>query len=622
MGEILIFDSETDGLLDTMARLHCIQVGTADGDDCTIYTDVVSLSPIPGVAFRPLAEGVERLRRADRYVAHNGIGFDMDAINRFFPGTITREKLIDTLVLARLAQPEEKAHSLDAWGRRTGTLKGKYEGDYQTFDQHFAEYSAQDIAAGRALWHAVKHTLEWGEAAALEHEVAYWIVQQERNGFAFDVAHAAKVEADLRQRLRDLELTLTETFPPLERKATIIPKVNNKTRGYVKGVPFTKRWMEAFNPASRAHIAERLQMLGWKPKEFGANGVPTVDEKTLANLTFPEAKPLTEYFRVLKRLGQLSDGKKAWLKVVKPDGRIYGRVNPNGARTGRMAHFDPNVAQADKDASMRRCWTVRKGRKLVGCDAEGLEARMLGHYLARWDHGEFAKRVVSGDKDARTDVHSVNLKVLVDHRLMPPVAWVDEKGFKLGRDAAKTILYALIYGAGDWKLGETLKEGWRALAEKGLIKGGLRTPSKELGLLVRKALAKAMVGIDKLEAAVKGAVRARGYLIGLDGRHIPNTAEHAALNTLLQSGGAVVMKKALTIFGRKHWDAYHKWHNWAFCANVHDEVQMEVEDDGLGWPEYIGKEFADAIRLAGEAFGLRCPLAGSFDVGTTWADTH
>lgn len=245
---------------------------------------------------------------------------------------------------------------------------------------------------------------------------------------------------------------------------------------------------------------------------------------------------------------------------------------------------------------------------------------MLGHYLARWDGGAFSQRVVAGSKDDRTDVHSVNLKALVDHRLLPPAGWDDKAGFKAGRDGAKTILYALIYGAGDWKLGETLKECLRDVGVKTGQKFRIALPpSKELGRLVRKALSRAMVGIDKLEAAVKAAVKSRGYLIGLDGRHIPNKSEHAALNTLLQGGGAIVMKKALAIFANTFGSSYGSI--WNLCANVHDEVQMECEDVG-DWPTQLGQGFAEAIRLAGVELGVRCPLAGSFDVGTTWAETH
>src|SRR5690242_4745045 len=96
---VLIGDCESDNLLPDMTRLWCIQLGDADGDDVTVYADQ------PG--FPPIREAIDRLKAADSYVFHNGIKFDMEAINRFHPGTIERHKLLDTLVLCRLMEPEE-----------------------------------------------------------------------------------------------------------------------------------------------------------------------------------------------------------------------------------------------------------------------------------------------------------------------------------------------------------------------------------------------------------------------------------------------------------------------------------------------------------------------------------
>ena len=64
-------------------------------------------------------------------------------------------------------------------------------------------------------------------------------------------------------------------------------------------------------------------------------------------------------------------------------GRVHGSVNGIGARTNRMSHFAPNMAQVDKE--MREVWLPDAGEKLVGCDAEGLELRTTidhdGHFL-------------------------------------------------------------------------------------------------------------------------------------------------------------------------------------------------------------------------------------------------
>ena len=122
--------------------------------------------------------------------------------------------------------------------------------------------------------------------------------------------------------------------------------------------------------------------------------------------------------------------------------------------------------------------------------------------------------------------------------------------------------------------------------------------------------------LGKLIADVKRAAQ-RGYLVGLDGRHLHVRSDHAALNTLLQSAGALVMKQALVLLAQSS----HYRRDFEFVANVHDEFQMEVRDDG-DLPETVGLLAADCIKRAGEHFNFRCPLSGSYAVGGTWAETH
>jgi DNA polymerase-1 len=212
--------------------------------------------------------------------------------------------------------------------------------------------------------------------------------------------------------------------------------------------------------------------------------------------------------------------------------------------------------------------------------------------------------VVNGDKSKGTDIHTVNQKALL--RIAAGVT----------RDGAKRILYALMYGAGDDKLGWTLKDDIRTAGAT-----PPRVPNRELGGLIRKALSRAMSGFDKLTETVKARAKARGYIKGHDGRHIHVRSQHAALNTLLQGGGAIVMKKALALF---HFDVApaRGWEHgvdFAYCANVHDEVQTECRPEIA---EELGQAFADCIEKAGQVLGVKCPLAGAFDVGTTWAETH
>ena len=90
-----------------------------------------------------------------------------------------------------------------------------------------------------------------------------------------------------------------------------------------------------FNPGSRQQVAARLESKGAVWKNFTETGKPKVDETTLKEQShIPEAMLVLEYLTLSKRIGML----KAWLDAVASDGRIHGRVNTNGAITGRMTH--------------------------------------------------------------------------------------------------------------------------------------------------------------------------------------------------------------------------------------------------------------------------------------------
>lgn len=590
----LIGDVETDNLRGKYTKLHCIQLGDADGTDAVLYGDNEFCDA-------PLRDGIERLLAADRYVFHNGIRFDYWALKDLCGTELPRERLVDTLVLARLSDPEQKSHSLAEWGKRLGCYKGDFDGPYDVFTKTFADYARQDIVVGRSLYHAVKHVLDWGESAQLEHDVAWAIDAQVQNGFGFDEDAAKELDAQLRGEKALVEADIQRVFPPRRMEHTFTPKASNKVYGYTKGVPFTKRWVEVFNPGSNQMVAARLQELGWKPTQYGKDGVPSLGEEILSTLPYPQVTPLIRHARLTKMLGMLSDGKVAWLKLVK-DGRIYGSVNPNGACTGRMSHSWPNVAQADKDSRMRSLWIPREGWKLVGVDADGLEARMLAHYLTRYDGGSFRDALLHGDKAKATDVHSRNRDA------------IRRCGYNVDRDGAKTFLYAMMYGAWFPKLGQTIVDNLRAQ--------NLPVPKVRLETIGRNgadALARSMKGIDDLTKDVKDAAKSRGYLIGLDGRHLNVRSQHSALNTLLQGAGAIVMKRALVIFMAQH-GHNHDAGLFGLCANVHDEVQMECAP---AHAEIFGVAFADCIALAGEHFKLRCPtLGGKPQIGTNWSETH
>ena len=632
----LIVDLETDGLLPTLSTVWCIAITLADGSESAVYADARG--------YPPIADGLERLRRADRIVMHNGLGFDLHVLHRFWPGVVPFERVYDTLVVSRLLNPEERTHSLEDWGVRLGHHKVEHE-DWTRFSDDMAHRCKEDVAITAKLYNLLEPKVRgWGESVELEHQVRLVIALQEQNGFKLNVEKAQRLEATLRQEQTDVERELQTLFPPVwvakrtSGTAYLVPGVNTKEEitqscvripkvGNVKGkgqtiagAEYTAVELLPFNPGSRHQVSWRLMMKGWAPTKFTEGGTPQVDDNVLQELAkrWPECGALARYFRIEKQLGQLTDGKNGWLKLVNSDGRVYGAVNTCGAVTGRMAHFAPNMAQVDKkDLRMREVWEPRSGWKLVGADAEGLELRMLGHYLARFDGDAYSKAVVEGRKEDGTDVHSIAQKLLKFHK----------------RDNVKRSEYAYLYGAGDPKLGVIAIED--ALDTKTYNKAesphlfnaaGRPLSPKAIGAAHRTALQTGIKGLDPLVTAVKDRHRVRKYITGLDGRHIKTKSQHSALNTLLQGAGAVVMKKALVIF---HFELakdaelvssdFLSTNLFAYCANVHDEVQIEAEDEHA---PIIGELFCRAITLAGERLNVKCVLTGSYQVGANWKETH
>ena len=526
------------------------------------------------------------------YYAHNGIGFDYPVLNRLWGcgDSNTGASLQDTLVLSRLANPSrDNGHSLDAWGSTLGYAKGDHS-DWTQLSDEMRTYCKRDVELLSKVHKRLQVELRGfsEESIELEHQVARIIHQQVENGWLLDQGKVWDLLATLKEKKFELEDEVHTTFRPVAKAVReITPKIKKDGTTSKVGLKYlgddclllvggthTRIEFEDFNLGSRKQIGERLVALGWKPTSFTPTGQPIVSESVLMRLEgFPEAELIADFLTVQKRLAMA----QSWLDFVQEDGRVHGRVNSNGAVTGRMTHYEPNMAQVTAGSKiygkeMRECWTSREGYKIVGCDASGLELRMLAHYMA---DDEYTQEVLDGD------VHTANQQAAG----LPT------------RDAAKTFIYAFLYGAGDAKIGS--------------IVGGTKSTGKRLKA---KFLANTPA-LRTLRGRVEQAAK-RGWLKGLDGRRIYVRSSHAALNTLLQGAGAVVMKKALVFL-----DEAAKEHglDYKFVGNIHDEFQTEVLE---AHTEQFGKLAVQAIEKAGEHFNLRCPTTGEYKVGDNWSETH
>lgn len=599
------FDIETNGLLDTMDTIHSLVIQDVDtGDMISASSETLDVKDTLSI-----------LMNADQIIGHNIIGFDIPAIQKIYPWFIVDQtKVYDTLVMSRviwadLMDRDAKAistgrlekrlrgsHGLEAWGQRLGEWKGDYSKEmkekgldpWAEWNPEMQSYCEQDVLVTVKFLELIEEKNVDPRCVELEHRIAFILKEQEEHGFVFDYEAALDLLKTLQSERADVESKLQSLFDPwFSYVETTVPKrtVNFKTvdrHSTWKDAPYCKVKLNVFNPGSRQHISDRLMKVrGWRPSEFTANGQPKVDDEILGSLPYPEAKQIAFYLMLQKRIGQLYEGQGSWLKKFNHEtGRMHGRVVTNGAVTGRMTHSNPNVAQTPSVSApfgkeCRSLWTVPTGKKLVGVDVSGLELRMLAHYM---NDADYAREVVEGD------VHTANMEA----------AGLSE------RNQAKRFIYAFLYGAGNEKIGSVVGKG-----------------AKHGGVLKKRFL-EGLPSLKKLINGVTKKAKTHGFLKGLDGRVLHIRHQHAALNTLLQSAGALVCKRWAVECEferrRRGWTDKVK-----YVANVHDEIQFEVDED-------IAEEWAEVavecIARAGEYFGIRVPLTGDANIGNNWKETH
>ena len=597
----LVFDIETDGLYDKVTKVFCIVIYDINREETFAYGP------------DRIDDALAHLATGDVLIGHNVIFYDVPVLQKLHSFNC-KARILDTLICTRLIWPKEKLYDLDvqlypevpknyrgmaglkAWGYRLSDNKIEFK-DFSEYSEEMLVYCKQDVSVTSKLW---KHIANQGypeQALKLEHDFALAINKQIRAGVSFDVDAAIDLVDNLRAREAQLETELKEIFPPLEHRNWFTPKVNNKTRGYVKGVPFEKIHYEEFNPGSRDQIADRLKAkYGWQPEKTTEKGNPILNDEVLEALPYPEAKPLAEYMLIQKRLGQIADGNNAWLKLVNNDSsRMHGDVVTNGCVTGRCAHRYPNMGQVPAGYSpygkeCRSLFHAPQGWDMIGIDAKALELRCLAGYLAIYDGGEYA-RVVT---DPTIDIHVYN----------------QERFGVATRDISKRLLYAVLYGAGHLKAGSIVDPNEK---DEEVL--------RKLGRTAINSFMAEVPALKELKERIESQIAHNDHLVGLDRRILYCRSAFKGLNVLLQSAGAILMKQVVINIHDNIESALSLPHGaeWEQVLMVHDEVQLVCSPK---YTEQIRAQALAAFPQAQQFFGFLCDIEGDSRVGSNWSQTH
>ncbi len=579
---VLVFDIETDGLLDTVSTLFCIvcmeypskEVKVFKGDEC--YNDFLNY-----------------IDKDTILVGHNVLSYDLPVLSKLLGYKHSVTKVLDTLLLSQLHNPiRDSGHSLASWGVRMKVPKLP-QPSFSVLSEEMVEYCIRDVELNYLVFEYLLEKMKKFSSDCIirEHRFRYLMDRQQQRGFYFDIAYGMEFLAKLTDEALALERGLQDIFPPtrIEMKSHwwednqgklwntkkeaiehgIKPDELNVGPNKFKEIPF--------NPASRQQIAERLMEKGWEPKQKTEKGSVIVNEVVLESVDIPEAQTIKEYLLLQKRVSQV----KSWINFYNPQtGRIHGRVMTLGTISTRCSHNDPNVAQTPAIYSAygkecRTCWTIedKNNYRLLGCDASQLELRILAHYMR---DQKYIDEILHGD------IHTANQNMA---------------GLET-RDQAKTFIYALIYGAGPKRISDIIEQ------------------PVSVGKRIREKFLRNVPALDRLLTRVSDAATRAGKLRGLDGRYLQVRSLHAALNVLIQGGGAIVCKEWLIQImmeiQRRKLDAKP-------VANIHDEIQFEVHKDHV---EELGQITKQSMKKVEEILNLNCPLDSDFKIGLNWSSTH
>lgn len=627
--KICFGDSEADGLLVEATKVWC---GVFKNKDTK---EIHSFKP------HQIEEMLRFLDTVDVLIMHNGFGYDWPLLKKLY-GWEFKGKKVDTLVMSRLLNPKrlvpfncpnKKAgpHSIEAWGWRVGRGKPEHN-DWAQFSEAMLHRCTEDVEILELVYNALmKEAKEtpgnWKDAFLLSFKLFENLQKQEEYGWLVDKEYMLKCISQLEHWIRRIDLVLIPNLPLIleideqkikgEYKYVSKPflksgKLSESSCNWLAGAgisiddspiagPFSRIHFRATDLNSNAETKDYLLKEGWEPLEWNVN-----DD---GERTSPKMSKDDPFEGINGKVGKLVAKRvqcrqrksiiEGLVQLIRRDGRIASVVNTL-AVTGRATHR--NIVNIPKASSfygkqMRKMFMAGKGKVLVGTDSDSCQLRMLG---GRMGSEAYIEAIMTGDKEKGTDLHSLTKKI----------------GDIESRDIAKNVMYCLLFGGGDVKLGKTAKQPGNGKQLREKLYQGFDGLADLMAMLEKqwKDTAK-----KRYNAKFNRMEHYDGYIIGLDGRPICVPNQHQLLVYLLQSDEAIMMAAAYNKANKELEKRYTYGKDYGFVCWYHDEFTIECREEIA---EEVRRISEEAIVWAGKFYNILCPHVGDGKIGSDWFAIH
>lgn len=479
----IVFDTETDGLLDSVSKIHCLSYRIIDTKEKKTLTNT-----------QDIFNFFSFLKSSDVIIGHNIIRYDLPVLDKLISNFSCDAQIIDTLGLSWYLYPDRKKHGLELWGEDLGVAKPEIK-DWKNLT--IAEYQnrcEKDVEINTLLFDKEHSYLNlMYDLDGMTRLIGYCnfklecLKDQEEDGIKLDVYLAEKTRADLEFYINEKIDILANKMPKVVLKEQ--PSVMYKKDGSlsVNG----QKWLDTLmanklpvdtkviykngNPGSTTQLKSWLFELGWEPVTFklSKNTGENVPQISLAfggglcdsvkdlYTVEPALKELEGLYVAQHRLGLI----KSFIENKDDNDTVYPTAH-GFTNTMRLQHSKPivNLPGVFKEygKEIRGCLTVPSEDYIMcGSDISGLEDKTKCHYIYFFDP-KYVEELLTPGFDPHIDIGILSGMISEeDAEFFKSNSTDSDKEryskIKKIRGTAKVTNFSATYGAGADKIAKTAK---------------------------------------------------------------------------------------------------------------------------------------------------------------------